>query len=91
VNVTVNGSPNRVYNNGIEGKDRWQEISRFFANQKGKSNMNLTKFYTDNKFGLLIDLRSMEDTTMHGSGTHLVNTKDAVHLEIEERPLALKM
>ena len=30
VSVTVNGSPNRVYNNGIEGKDMWGEIYRFF-------------------------------------------------------------
>ena len=45
--------------------------------------MTLTKFYTDNKFGLLIDLRSMEGNTMHGSGTRLVNTKDGVHVEIE--------
>ena len=85
VSVTVNGSPNRVYNNGIEGKDMWQEISRFFANQKGKSNMTLTKFYTNNKFGFLIDLRSMEDNTMRGSGTRLVNTKDGVHLEIQRK------
>ena len=85
VSVRVNGSPSRVYNNGIEGKDMWQEISRFFANQKGKRNMTLTKSYTNNKFGLLIDLRSMEDNTMHGSGTRLVNTKDGVHLEIERK------
>ena len=47
--------------------------------------MTLTKFYTDNKFGLLIDLRSMEDNTMQGSGTLLVNNKDSVHLEIERK------
>jgi len=85
VSVTVNGSRNRVYNNRIEGKDIWGEICRFFSNQKGKSNMTLTKFYTDNKFGLLIDLRSMEDNTMQGSGTLLVNNKDSVHLEIERK------
>ena len=45
--------------------------------------MNATKFYTDNKFGLLIDLRSMADHAMHGSGTQLVNTKDGVQLELE--------
>jgi len=27
----------------------------------------------------------MEDNTMHGSGTRLVNTKDGVHLEIERK------
>ena len=45
--------------------------------------MNLTKFYTDDKFGLLIDLRSMTDHAMHGSSTRLVNTKDGVQLELE--------
>ena len=44
--------------------------------------MNI-KFYTGNQFGLLIDLQSMVDYGMHGSGTRLVNTKDGVQLEIE--------
>ena len=30
VNVTINGLPNRVYNTGIDGKDMWAEIERFF-------------------------------------------------------------
>ena len=25
VSVTINGSPNMIYNNGIEGKDMWEE------------------------------------------------------------------
>ena len=45
--------------------------------------MNVQKFYTDDKFGLLIDLRSMASQEMHGSGTRLVNTTDGVQLEIE--------
>ena len=45
--------------------------------------MNATKFYTEDKFGLMIDLRSMADHSMHGSGTRLVNTKDGVQLELE--------
>ena len=45
--------------------------------------MNLTKYLAANKFGLLIDLRSMEDTSLHGNGVRLINTKDDVHLEIE--------
>ena len=45
--------------------------------------MNLTKFYTDDRFGLLIDLRSMADQALHGSGARLVNTKDGVQLELE--------
>ena len=84
INVTVNGSPNMLYNNGIESQDIWSEASRFFMKEKSKpQHMTLEKFYTGNKFGLLIDLRSMASQEMHGSGTRLVNTTDGVQLEIE--------
>ena len=85
VNVTINGSPNRTYNDGIDGKDMWTEISRFFGtkNKGGRPNMNLTRYIAGNKFGLLIDLRSMADTSLHGNGVRLVNTKDGIHLEIK--------
>ena len=84
VSVTVNGSPNRLYNNGLEGIDVWEEVKRFFIKDENKTqHMNATKFYTENKFGVMIDLRSMADHSMHGSGTRLVNTKDGVQLELE--------
>ena len=84
VSVTVNGSPNKLYNNGFESMDIWEETRRFFSkNAQGAQHMNVEKFYTDNKFCLLIDLRSMAYHSMHGSGTRLVNTKDGVQLELE--------
>ena len=90
VSVTVNSSANRVYSEGITGIDMWNEVSRFFGTKSKKSvggndrpNMNLTKYLTDNKFGLFFDLRSMADTIVHGNGQRLVNTKDGVHLAIE--------
>ena len=84
VKVTVNGVPNRVYNEGISGKDMWNELTRYFnPHSGGWPNMTLTKYLTANKFGLWIDLRSMADTTMHGNGQRLVNTQDGVQLEIE--------
>ena len=45
--------------------------------------MNLTKYIADSKFSLLIDLRSMADTSLHGKSVRLVNTKDVIYLEIE--------
>ena len=54
-----------------------------FSKPKKKQYMNTTKFYTEDKFGLMINLRSMADHSMHGSGTRLVNTKDGVQLELE--------
>ena len=95
VKVTVNGVPNRVYNEGISGTDMWNELTRYFnphihtrtrgshTPNGGRPNMNLTKYLAGNKFGLLIDLRSMADTTMHGNAQRLVNTQDGVQLEIE--------
>ena len=84
VKVTVNGVPNRVYNEGISGKDMWNELTRHFnPHSGGWPNMTLAKYLTANKFCLWIDLRSMADTTMHGNGQRLVNTQDGVQLEIE--------
>ena len=95
VKVTVNGVPNRVYNEGISGTDMWNELTRYFnprghtrtrgshSPNGGRPNMTLTKYLTRNKFGLWIDLRSMADTTLHGNGQRLVNTQDGVQLEIE--------
>ena len=96
VKVTVNGVPNRVYNEGISGTDMWNELTRYFnprghtrtrgshTPNGGRPNTNLTKYLTGNKFGLFIDLRSMADTTLHGNGQRLVNTQDGVQLEIEQ-------
>ena len=84
VKVTVNGVPNRVYNEGISGSDMWKELTRYFnPSTNGRPNMTLTKYLTATKFGLWVDLRSMADTTMHGNGQRLVNTQDGVQLEIE--------
>jgi len=83
---TINGSPKMVYNKGMESQDMWKEASCFFVKEKSKTkHMTLQKFYTGNRFGLLIDLRSMADQTMHGSGTQFVNTTDSIQLEIERK------
>ena len=46
--------------------------------------MSLKLFFAGDRFGLLVDLRSMADRTMHGSGVRLVNTTDGVQLELEK-------
>ena len=86
VSVTVNGSPNMLYNNGIEGKDFWEEAYHFFKPKNNKKPfIDMKKFYTNDNYGLLIDLRFMRDQSLHGSGTRLVNTKDGVQLELERK------
>ena len=40
VSVTVNGSPNMLYNNEIEGKDFWEEAYRFFKPKNNNKPFN---------------------------------------------------
>jgi len=47
--------------------------------------MSVTKFYTEDNFGLLIDMRTMADQDIHGSGKCIVNSTDRVQLEIERK------
>ena len=59
IEVTINGIPNRVYNNGIKGHDMWSEASRLFSTKgkkQGAPNMTPTKYLTGNKFGFFLDL-----------------------------------
>ena len=86
VKVTINGSPSMLYNEGIVATDLWREARRFFVREKNKTeHMNLKLFLAGNRFGLLIDLRSMADRSMHGSGTRLANSTDGVQLELERK------
>lgn len=50
---------NKIYNNGIAAQHLLQEISRYFQPKDVSTKMALTKFHTDHKFGLFMDLRSM--------------------------------
>ena len=80
VKVVVNGIPNRVFSQGIKSRDMWEEVFRHFG--KENSSLTSTEFYAGDRFGLFIDLRSMEDNDLHGSGMRLVNTKDGVQLTL---------
>jgi len=86
VKVTINGSPNMLYNEGIVATDLWRESRRFFVRKKNKTeHMNRKLFLAGDRFGLLVDLRPMADRSMHGSGVRLVNTTDGVQLELERK------
>lgn len=84
VKVTVNGVPHSLYSNGIEAKYMWQEAFRFFVeNKKEYNGHNMKSFYSGNRFGLVIDLRAMSDTALHGNGARLISNTNGVFLEIE--------
>jgi len=75
-----------LYNSGIEGTDMWEEACNMFVKEKNKmEHMDMTKFYTGDRLGLVIDMRSMVNREMHGSGMRIVNSTDGVQLEIERK------
>ena len=58
----MNDVPNKVYSQGMEGRDSWEQVSRHVGTDSSQvSNMVATAFYTGDKFGLFIDLRSVVD------------------------------
>jgi len=64
----------------------WEEARNLFVKEKNKTeHMDLTKFYTGDRFGLVIDMRTMADQNMHGSGKRILNSTDGVQLEIERK------
>lgn len=95
VKITIDGMPNKLFSQGLEAKDLWEETSRFFLNNghneknqgtnESDSDMNISKFYTSNRFSLFIDLRSLKDNALHGTGLKLENTKGGVQLEIKRK------
>ena len=87
ISVSIGGKPNMLYSDGIFPYHHWREVSQFFM-EKGQNpkDMDMKKFYTKNKFGLLFDLRSMKSQKIHGSSTRLVNVTEGVHLAIERYP-----
>jgi len=86
VRVSINGSPDMLYNHGIDGTHFWREAKRFFVRKENKTeHMNMKLFLTGDRFGLLVDLRSMPDRSIHGSGKRVVGSTDGVQLLIERK------
>ena len=88
IKVTVKGAPNRLYNDGLEGSDIWEEAKRFFIRDDDQPqfvmrDMDAKRFYTGSGYGVIIDLRSMSDQNLHGCGERLVDSKNGVHLQIK--------
>ena len=72
-------------------KEWRQEICGKTSSEVGKENsaMNATDFSAGDRFALFMDLRSMRDNDLHGSGLRLVNTKRGVQLAINRKASGL--
>ena len=90
--ITINGIPNRIYNNGIKAYDQWREISRLVCQKQIKyscgravSYMDINRYLAGSQFGFFLDLRSMGGVKMHGSGQRLVNSENGVQIALTRK------
>ena len=78
VEVTVEGVPNELYAQNMEYRHQYDEIVKHFAEGRLKEtgaiqedlqlhNVNIASYYTD-KYALWLDLRTIDDNKLHGSG-----------------------
>ena len=86
VKITIEGVSNKVFIEGMRMLDQWKEAKNHFMRESIKPTndcfMTMEKFYADNKFCLWVDLRTIHDNNLHGSGKALKNTKDGIQLAI---------
>ena len=67
----------------MKTRDMREEV--FWRFEKENSAMNAADSYAGDRFGFFIDLRSMRDIDLNGSGLRLVNTKEGVRLAINRK------
>ena len=79
--VTINGLPHQLFAAGLQARDIYPEIKRYFY--KEHSNVVWEKFFTT-KFGLWIDTRSSTNNTLYGSGRAV--EKSGILFQIEKVP-----
>ena len=83
VKVTVEGVPNELYAQNMEYRHQYDEMVKHFAEGRLKEagaiqkdlqlhNVNIASYYTD-KYALWLDLRTIDDNRLHGSGRRLEN------------------
>ena len=84
VKINIDRVPNMLYSKGMLPTDQWESIKQRFPRSL-ESEITETKFYTEDKFALWIDLRSHADNEIHGSGLSLKDTRDGVNLEIRRK------
>ena len=88
VDVSVEGTPNAIYSDGLKKRDMYKEAVRYFGASTcdkylGSKCVSRRKYYTD-KFALVVDFRTVDDDTVSGSGRELVGTQVGILMEIEK-------
>ena len=91
--------PNELYAQDMEYRHQYNEIVKHFGEGQPKEagaiqkdlqlhNANIASYYTD-KYALWLDVRTIDDNRLHGSGRQLENTSEGIRLQITKEAGAL--
>jgi hypothetical protein len=83
VEITIDGKPNQIYSQGMPPHMQWEEIKKLPTSKRhqntttvlkdlGLADVSLGDFLT-NKYALWVDLRTIDEGNLHGSGRRLQN------------------
>ena len=84
VAINVNGMPNKLYSKSMQTTDFYESMLKRMESLAGDM-IYPSNFFSGDKFGLWIDLRTFPDPEIHGGGFTLDSTSDGVKLEIRRK------
>ena len=92
VKISVEGVPNSIYSQGLPKRRFFEEAFRIFHRgpsryENSDTVMSIEKFYKDS-FALCVDLRTLDDNFVYGTGKKLVNTQSGLLLEIKKTAIS---
>ena len=82
--INMNGLPNKLYSKNMQTTDFYESMMKRMK-PLGGDMIYPSNFYTGDRFGLWIDLRTFPDPEIHGGGFALDSTSDGVKLEIRRK------
>ena len=84
VAINVNGMPNKLYSKNMQTTDFYESMLKRMESLGGDT-IYPSNFFSGDRFGLWIDLRTFPDPEIHGGGFNLDSTSDGVKLEIRRK------
>ena len=84
VAINVNGMPNKLYSKSMQTTDFYESMLKRME-PLGGDMIYPSNFFSGERFGLWIDLRTFPDPEIHGGGFALDSTSDGVKLEIRRK------
>jgi len=92
--ITIEGIPNQLYAQGMRPYQQWDEAKKFFSGGQKRervtnviskglelSDVSLGEYLTD-KYALWLDMRTVDDDSLHGSGRRVDNASEGITIQL---------